>query len=203
MKIAIDKYISKDNYKGLLDISIILVLLIFYRGIFTYVNTVYTQWIGQNAMKDIRMKVYEKTLSLDMAFFNKTPVGKLVTRMTNNVEDLNELLTSGIVALIGDAIRFVGIVIILYYLNPLLAYITYAAIPILAIITWIFSKYARKLYLNLKNKLTELNIFLQETLAGARVIQIFNREEKVKKDMKRYSQNYYIAAKKSIIVKRY
>ncbi len=200
IKIGIDNYISKDNYSGLMHISIILILLIFYRGIFTYVNTVYTQWIGQNAMKDIRMKLYEKMLALDMSFFNRTPVGKLVTRITNNVEDLNELLTSGIVALIGDAIRFVGIIIILYVLNPKLALITYIAIPILAIITWIFSKYARKLYLNLKNKLTELNIFLQETLAGARIIQIFNQEEKIKKDMKKYSQNYYIAAKKSIIV---
>ncbi len=200
IKIAIDKYISKDNYAGLMRISVILLMLIFYRGIFTYVNTVYTQWIGQNAMKDIRTKLYDKMVSLDMAFFNKTPVGKLVTRITNNVADLNELLTAGIVALIGDFIRFIGIVIILYYINPFLALITYTVIPILALVTYIFSIYARKLYLNLKNRLTDLNIFLQETLSGARVIQIFNREDKVKQDMKEYSQKYYLAAKKSILV---
>lgn len=200
IKIAVDNYISKDNYAGLLNISVVLLLLIFYRGIFTYINTVYTQWIGQRAMKDIRMEIYQKMVSLNMNFFNKTPVGKLVTRITNNVSDLNELLTAGIVALIGDFIRFIGIIIILYLINPLLALITYIAIPILALVTWIFSKYARKLYLNLKNRLTDLNIYLQETLSGARIIQIFNREERAKRDMKKYSQDYYLAAKKSILV---
>ncbi|MDH3745095.1 MAG: ABC transporter ATP-binding protein/permease [Acidobacteriota bacterium] len=134
------------------------------------------QIMGQRIMFDLRRDIFERLQRLPVSFFDRTPVGRLLTRVTNDVDALNELFTAGLVSVFGDIVLLAGIVGVLFWLNWKLALVTFAILPALALLTLWFRVRARQSYREVRAKLAAINSFLQEHITGMSLIQLFNRE---------------------------
>ena len=148
----------------------------------TYQMVNWTSRMGQGVMYDLRKAIFGHLQRADIAFFDRTPVGRLMTRLTSDVDALNELFTSGFVALLGDVLVLSGIVVLLFTMNPPLAAITFAILlPMLGVTNW-FRKGARDTYRDVRVKIARVNAFLQEHLSGIGVVQLFRRERVARRE---------------------
>ncbi|HET6365925.1 MAG TPA: ABC transporter ATP-binding protein [Pseudomonadales bacterium] len=176
IKVAIDHHILAGDWSGLSRIAglFLLTLVVLYalRAALAYV----TQLTGQRVMHDLRQALFAHLQRQDSAFFDRNPVGRLMTRVLNDVEAINELFTSGVVAIVGDVVTLTGVVIILLSLNWKLALVTFALVPVLVLGAAYFRLRARESYRAVRQQLARLNAFLQESLQGMTVIQLFARE---------------------------
>jgi len=177
-KIGIDKYIANDDFNGLLlVIWLYLFVLVMEFGL-KFTQTYAVNWIGQKAMYDLRSEVFSHIQKLTIPFFDKNPVGRLVTRVTTDIGSLHEMLSSGVVAIFGDLFKLGGIIIILVSANWKLALVTFSVMPVLFFVTFFFRKRVRDIYRLIRVRIASINTFLQESVSGISVIQLFNREEK-------------------------
>lgn len=135
------------------------------------------QLMGQRIMFDLRQDIFGRLQRLPVAYFDRNPIGRLVTRVTNDVDALNELFTAGIVSIFGDVVLLVGIVAVLFWLDWRLAIVTFAILPLLLLLTFWFKTRARRSYREVRVRLARINAFLQEHITGMSVVQLFNREE--------------------------
>jgi ATP-binding cassette, subfamily B, multidrug efflux pump len=177
-KKAIDDYISVNDIQGLYLILIIYVIVLIFVFITQYLQIYTTQFFGQKLMYDIRSKVFSHIQSLSLRFFDKNPIGRLMTRVTSDVESLNQMFTQGIVTIFGDIFLLIGIIGTLLYLNFRLALWTFSVIPILFLITFVFRSRVREGFRNIRKWLARINTYMQENITGMSIIQIFNRTEK-------------------------
>lgn len=141
-----------------------------------YLQGLTMQFMGQRIMYDLRMEVFSKLQRLPVAFFDRTPVGRLVTRVTNDIDALNELFTAGLVSIFGDVVLLGGIVCVLFWFDWKLALVTFAILPLLFLLTFWFKFRARQWYREVRARLAAINSFLQESIGGMSIIQLFNRE---------------------------
>ena len=162
--------------EGLGAIALLYLLSLFLTFIVLYWQSYIMQMMGQHIMFDLRRDIYGQMHRLPLAFFDRNPVGRLVTRVTNDVDALNELFTAGIVAIIGDVLLLAGIMGVLFWLDWRLALVSFAILPLLALLTLWFKIRARQSYREVRVKLARINSFLQEHLTGMPIVQIFNRE---------------------------
>jgi len=177
VQIGIDKYLMTKEIGGLGEITLVYGGILAASFILSYVQLYITMLIGQKVQYDIRMEIFGHLQKLHMQFFDKNPVGRLVTRVTNDVNVLNEMFSSGLVAIFGDIITLVGIVIALLYYNWQLALLTFAVLPLLIIATAVFRRKARQAYRDVRTRLARLNAFIQEHITGISIIQLFTREK--------------------------
>jgi len=177
-KIAIDDYIKTSDMNGLYGILIIyfVVLILVFLSQFSQIYT--TQYFGQKLMYDLRSKVFSHVQTLSLRFFDKNPVGRLMTRITSDIESLNQMFTQGIVTIFGDIFLLFGIVVTLLYLNVRLALWTFSVIPIIFLITFVFRSKVREGFRNVRKWLARINSYMQENITGMSIIQIFNRTKK-------------------------
>ncbi len=176
VKIIIDRYILKDHVKGLslmIGVYLVVLLLIF---VLQYINVYLMNLTGQNVLYDIRIKLFSHLEKMSLSFFNDNPVGRLVTRVVNDVESLNEIFTTGTVAAVGAFFTLVSIAIALLFLDPKLALMTFIVIAPLVYITKIYRSKAREAYRNIRSNVANLNSYIQENIAGMGTVQLFNRE---------------------------
>jgi len=199
-KIAVDKYIIKGDFHGLIRFGWLFFGVIFSMGITIFFQRYISNMLGQKFMKSLRMAIFTHLQELSLSFFNKNPIGRLVTRATNDVQAINEMITSGVIALVGDVFRLSGIAVVLYLLNRELALLTYIFIPLLIIASFIFRKYARVTYRESRRRLAKLNAFLQESISGMSIIQVFNREARMKARFVRLNNDYLKINMKSILI---
>jgi len=178
IKIAIDSKIATGDMHGLLIITLIFLLVLIIQFIVNYMYQYLTQWLGQHIMYDIRNQIFTHVLKLPLSFFNKNPVGRLVTRLTNDVEALNEMLSSGLVAIFGDLVVLIGIVIVMLNLNRQLALITFAIMPFIFYASWLFRVKVRDSFRKVRLRIARINSFLQENISGMSIVQLFLREKK-------------------------
>jgi ATP-binding cassette subfamily B multidrug efflux pump len=176
---AIDNYLMTKDVGGLAKISLVYGGILLAAFIMSYLQLYITMFIGQKVQYDIRMQIFSHLQRLHLQFFDKNPVGRLVTRVTNDVNVLNDMFSSGLVAAFGDIITLVGIVIAMMYYNWVLALLTFAVLPLLIVATAVFRKKAREIYREVRVQLARLNAFVQEHVSGMAVIQLFNREKPV------------------------
>ena len=199
-KVAVDKYISHGDFRGLIRFGGLFFGVILLTGITIFVQSYITNMLGQKFMRRLRMAIFSHLQGLSLSFFNRNPIGRLVTRVTNDVQAINEMITSGIIALVGDIFRLGGIIVILFLLNKKLAILTYISIPILIVASFIFRKYARITYREARRRLAKLNAFLQETISGMSIIQVFNRENRTKSRFAHLNNDYLKINLKSILI---
>jgi ATP-binding cassette subfamily B multidrug efflux pump len=162
---------------GLAAVSLVYLATLFLTFLVLYWQSYVMQMMGQRIMVDLRRDVYDHLHEVPMTFFDRNPVGRLVTRVTNDVDALNELFTAGIVSIIGDVLLLVGIMGVLFWLNWRLALVSFAILPLLLLLTFWFKTRARRSYRDVRVKLARINAYLQEHITGMPVIQLFNREE--------------------------
>jgi ATP-binding cassette, subfamily B, multidrug efflux pump len=178
LKVAIDRDIAARNLHGLFRLMQFYVLVLLMRSAANYTYTLLTNWLGQKIMFDLRRRLFAHIQKLPLAFFDRNPVGRLVTRVTNDVETLNQMLSSGIVAILGDIVVLVGIITIMLSLNWKLALVTFAVFPLIFLATEIFRKKVRQAYRQIRLRIARINSFLQENISGMTTVQLFNREGK-------------------------
>jgi ATP-binding cassette subfamily B protein len=141
-----------------------------------YGETLLTALLGQRVMRDLRGELFARLQQLPIAYFDRTPVGRLVTRVTSDVEALNELFTSGVVSGIGDLVTLLAIGVVMLVVDWRLALAAFAVIPFVLLASRLFQKYVRSSYRDIRTRLAQLNAYLGERLAGVRLIQLFGRE---------------------------
>ena len=177
-KIAIDRYIATQDISGLSRIALMFLAILVVAFFLRYLQIYIMQFVGQRVMFDMRMELFSHLQEMSLSFFDKNPVGRLITRLTNDVEVLNEMLTSGIIAIFGDIFSLIGIVIVMLWLDFKLALVSFMVLPLLIYATILFRQKARESYRAIRTRIARINAFLQESIVGMPVIQIFNREKK-------------------------
>jgi ATP-binding cassette subfamily B protein len=177
-KVAIDRYIRTSNLAGLNSIAALYVLVLLGTLAFSYGQTWVLNVMGQNIMYDLRMEIFRHLQHLDVAFFDKTPVGRLMTRVTTDVDALNELFTSGVISVFGDILTLAGIVIVLFVLNYQLALAIFSVIPLLFLVSILFKIKVRDSYRRVRTAIARINAFLQENVTGTAVVQSFAQEKR-------------------------
>jgi ATP-binding cassette subfamily B protein len=197
-KIAIDKYIANKDIHGLMTISMLLIALLFMQGIIQYLFTYYSQYLGQKTIYDLRSQIFQHVQKLALKYFDKTPIGRIVTRTTNDVEALSQLFSSGIVMVFSDVFTIVWILVFMFVMNVQLSLVTLSVFPFLIYGTFLFRKKVRESYRDVRLHLARLNSYMQEHVTGMNVVQIFNKE---KDELNRFSSinnDYRIANIKSV-----
>lgn len=176
-KIAIDDYIENSDYNGLILISVLLLGTLIFQAFVQYFLTYFTQLMGQKIIFDIRVKLFSHVQKLALKYFDKTPIGRLVTRATNDVESLNELFSSGIVMIFSDVFIIIWILVFMLFMSWQLTLVSLSVLPILVYATFLFRKKVRESYRDVRFQLARLNSYMQEHVSGMNIIQIFSKEK--------------------------
>lgn len=147
-------------------------------SVLEYVNTLLTTWIGQRVMEDLRGEIFSHLERLELAFFDRNPVGRLMTRVTSDVEALNEMFTSGVVTIFGDVFTIGAIVTAMLILDWRLALVTFTVLPLVFAAAWLFRMRVRRAYRDIRVRIARINAFLQERITGMPVVQLFGQEKR-------------------------
>ena len=177
-KIAVDVDIAAGDTDGLLNTVLLFFAVLVVRGFIQYANAYLTQWIGQQTIYDLRMEIFRHLQALSLRFFDKNPIGRLITRVTNDVEVLNEMFSSGIVMVFSDVFTIIGIFYFMFSMSWELALVSLSVLPLLFYGTFLFRRKAREAYREVRLQVARINTFMQEHITGMLVDQIFNREKK-------------------------
>jgi ATP-binding cassette subfamily B multidrug efflux pump len=177
-KYAVDTNIANNDKQGLLITAIAFLGLLVFRGFVQYASAYLTQWIGQKTIFDLRMQIFTHLQNLSIKFFDSNPIGRLITRVTNDVEVLNEMFSSGIVMVFSDVFTIIGILYFMFTMSWELALLSLSVLPLLFYGTFLFRKKAREAYREVRLQIARINTFMQEHITGMMVDQIFNREKK-------------------------
>jgi len=177
-KVAIDRYIRNSDFAGLNTIALVYFLTLAGEFAFSFGETWVLNLTGQRIMYDLRMEIFAHLQKLDVAFFDKNPVGRLMTRVTTDVDALNELFTAGVISIFGDLCTLTGIVLTLFLLNYRLALAIFSVVPLLFLVTFLFKIKVRDSFRRVRTAIARINAFLQENITGTAVVQIFGQEKK-------------------------
>ncbi|MFT6215420.1 MAG: ATP-binding cassette subfamily B protein [Roseivirga sp.] len=196
---AIDVYVPKGDYSGLVTMLIILVLHLILSAVVQYAHTYLSGWFGQTIIKDIRVKLYDHILRLKLKFFDKTPIGRLVTRNVSDIETLSNVFSEGVAALIGDMLQLVFIMGFMFYLDWKLTLVSLSTLPLLIFSTYIFKEKIKVTFNDVRNAVSNLNSFVQEHVTGMSIVQIFNAEEREFGRFKEINKEHEKAHIKSVL----
>ena len=178
IRIAIDDYISQGDLSGLKVIALFYLGMLLLQAVINFSQTWLTQKIGQHVMYDLRTKIFSHLQRLPLAYFDRNPVGRLVTRTTNDVETLNNMLSSGVVTVFGDVFVLVGIVIAMLLFHWRLALLTLVVLPLVFLTSYLFRTHIRDSFRDVRTRIAAINSYLQENIAGMSTVQLFSREAK-------------------------
>lgn len=179
-QVAVDDYITPGDMQGLLWIIGLLGLALIGEFLLLVANTYLTRWFGQGALYELRNTVFKKIQTLHVQFFDKNPIGRLITRTTSDIEALSELLSDGVVNMIGDLFRIFFILYFMLVMSWELTIIAILVLPLLFYVTFWFKSKVRVSFLDVRDQIAKLNSFVQEHINGISVVQLFNREKKEK-----------------------
>src|SRR5450755_4671306 len=212
-KIAIDKYLAKspDSHSGIGDrlsdaplvgiaqIGGLYVGILIFTFMLEFVQTYLMQWTGQKVMFDLRSQIFRHLQHMHVAFFDKNPVGRLVTRVTTDVDALNEMFTAGVVSIFEDVFVLAGIIAIMMKMNWKLALVTFAFLPLIVYVTKIFRDKVRDSYRRIRTAIARINSYLQEAVSGMLVLQLFNREKRAFNKFSEINASHMEAFKDAIL----
>ena len=177
VKIAIDQYIAQGDLAGINQIGLAYLAVLVASFSLEYGQTYMMQMIGQRIMFDMRMQIYAHLQRLDLAFYDRNPVGRLMTRVTTDVDVINDLFTSGVVAAFGDLFMLVGIMVTLLWMDWRLALIAFSVLPLIVMLAQWFRRNVRESYRKVRLRIARINAFLNEHINGMATVQLFRREE--------------------------
>jgi ATP-binding cassette subfamily B protein len=177
-KIAIDRHITKGDANGLAGVAVLYVLVLLAAFVVRFGQVYILQMTGQRIMLDMRRQIFGHLQKLELAYYDKNPVGRLMTRVTTDVDAVNELFTSGVVTVFGDLFTLLGIMGVMLALNWKLALVTFSVLPFFFLVTNWFRKGARESFRETRRWIARINAFLQENLTGMSVVQLFRREDR-------------------------
>jgi ATP-binding cassette, subfamily B, multidrug efflux pump len=200
IKLAIDSYIKMNDYQGMMYLGIIYFLLIMISSICTYFQNNTLQFTGQYVIYDFRQAVFKHFSHMQMDFFRQNPIGRLVTRITHDVEALNQLYSQVIVNLVKEVLILIGIIALMLYMSVKLTLICFLVIPVIAIVTFYFKRVLRDTQRKLRTILSKLLSYLAENLSGMSVIQLFAREGKQLELFNELNEEHYRAGMRQTVI---
>ncbi|MCU0239609.1 MAG: ABC transporter ATP-binding protein/permease [Pyrinomonadaceae bacterium] len=187
---AVDKIIVPKNLDNFNWFVIAFFFVIFFQFSFQYIQGILLNRVGQKVMFDLRSEIFTKFQRQEVSYFDKNPVGRIITRLTSDVDSLNELFTSGVVDVFGDLIKIFAIVAFMFYSDWKLAIVSFVTIPLLFAATNWFRKHAREGFDKVRLRTAKLNAFLQEHISGASTVQLFNAENKARQNFHEINDDY-------------
>lgn len=175
---TLDHHVAAGDYQGMVVVMLILLVLLILQSVGQYVHTYLSGWLGQQVIRDIRARLYEHIINLRLKFFDKTPIGRLVTRTISDVETLSDVFSEGLAAMVGDLLQIIFILGFMFYEDWRLALLSLSTIPLLLISTYIFKEKIKVAFNDVRNAVANLNTFVQEHITGMNIVQIFASEKR-------------------------
>jgi ATP-binding cassette, subfamily B, multidrug efflux pump len=213
VKVAIDRYLTgtpgpatnwlsrrlpSDPYHGITVLATIFMGALLFAYLFEFIQTYMMQWVGQKMMFDLRRDIFRHMQRMHIGFFDNHAVGRLVTRLTSDVDAINEMFTAGILAIVDDFFNLTIMAIVMLTINWRLALIAFAVLPLILLVTRLFQSHVRESYRRVRAAIARINSFTQEHVSGMAVVQLFNREQKAYKDFEDVNRLHMIAFKDTI-----
>ncbi len=199
IQLTLDNDVAKGDYPGLVNMILFLIGLLFLQAIIQYLHTYMSGWLGQYIIRDIRTKLYSHLVRLRLKFFDKTPIGQLVTRTVSDVETLADVFSEGLAAMVGDLLQLIFILAIMIYTDWRLALISLSTLPILLLSTYIFKEKIKVAFNDVRNAVSNLNTFVQEHITGMSIVQIFGSEKREYKKFTEINREHRRANLKSVL----
>ena len=198
-QIIIDDYVSLNDLDGLRNMIFLLFGLLIINAIVMYFHTYLSGWLGQNIIKDIRIRLFSHLQNFKLQFFDKTPIGRIVTRNVSDIETIADIFGQGIATIIGDILQLFGIVVLMFYINWKLTLISLVTLPFLFLTTYIFKEKVKLSFNNVRNAVANLNSYVQEHIIGMNIVQIFGNEEKEYERFKDINETHLKANLKAVL----
>lgn len=196
---AIDNHVAVGDYPGLVNMIVLLIGLLVLQAIVQYLHTFYSGWLGQNIIKDIRIKLYRHIQSLKLSFFDKTPIGRLVTRNVSDIETLAEVFSTGIAGIIADVMQLLVILGFMFSMDWTLTLVSLSLLPLLIFATYIFKEKIKVSFNEVRAAVSNLNSFVQEHITGMNIVQIFNSEKREFEKFKEINKEHRKANIRSVL----
>ncbi len=193
------RHLSRNAFTGITQIAGIYLASLVFSYFLEFVQTYLMQWTGQKVMFDLRSQIFRHIQRMHVAFFDRNPTGRLVTRVTSDVDALNEMFTSGVVSIFEDVLVLAGIVVIMLWMSWYLALLAFSVLPFIFLGTQIFRKYVRDSYRRIRTAVARINSHLQEHVSGMSVVQLFNREDRAFQDFEKVNRQHLKAYKDAIM----
>jgi ATP-binding cassette subfamily B multidrug efflux pump len=190
IKYTLDNYILKDDYNGLLMMTIVMLLLLVLQSAIQYSHTLLTNILGQSAIRDLRINVFNHITTLRLKYFDKTPIGQLITRTVSDLETISDIFSEGLIVIIGDILQVIAIICVMFYADWSLTLMVLLPMPLLIIATSIFQRSIKSAFQEIRTEVSNLNTYLQEHITGISIIQYFAREEQEYRKFKRINKRY-------------
>lgn len=196
---TLDNYVALNDYNGMVMMMLVLVGLLIFQAIIQYSHTYISGWIGQYVIRDIRIELYRHLIRLKLKFFDRTPIGRLVTRTISDIETLADVFSQGLAAMIGDLLQLLFIVIMMFYINWELALISLSTLPILILSTYVFKEKVKVVFNDVRNAVSNLNSFVQEHISGMSIVQIFGSEKQEYQKFREINRDHRRANIRSVL----
>lgn len=182
---TLDEEMMSGNNQGLLNMTLMLIGMLVLQTLSQFYQTYLTSWLGQSAIRDLRNKVFKHITSLNLNYFDKTPVGTLITRCISDIETIAEIFAEGLISISGDVLQIFLILFFMFYIDWRLALISLSVLPLLLLSAYVFKELVKKSFLEVRNAVARLNTFVQEHIQGMQVVQIFGIE---KQEFKKFEE---------------
>jgi len=195
---AIDNFIIISDPENLFKITLLLIALLFTEGFIQFFYIYLSTWIGQNVILDLRRKIFKHIMSLKMKFFDKTPIGTLVTRAVSDIETIADIFSQGLLVIIAELLKLIIVLIFMFYTDWRLSLVTLLTIPVLLVATAWFKRNIKASFQDVRDKVSSINSFVQEHIVGMNIVQIFNREQAEFKKFKKINSEHRDAHLRSI-----
>jgi len=196
---TLDRHVAFGNYAGMFTIISVLISLLVFQALMQYVHTYLSGWLGQYVIRDIRTKLYNHLLRLRLKFFDKTPIGRLVTRTISDVETLADVFSEGLAAMAGDLLQIVFILGFMFYQDWRLSLICLSTLPLLLLSTYVFKEKIKVAFNDVRNAVANLNTFVQEHITGMNIVQIFGNEKREFEKFQSINKEHRHAHLKSVL----
>jgi ATP-binding cassette subfamily B protein len=182
---TLDKYIILNNSSGLLNMSLLMVGLLLIQTGVQYYHTFFTNVLGQSVIKDLRVNVFNHISSLKLNYFDRTPIGQLITRTVSDLETIADIFSEGLIVIVGDVLQVVAIIAVMLYIDWELTIVVLIPMPFLMVASYVFKEAIKSAFQDVRTQISNLNTFLQEHISGIRIIQYFAREDQ---EMQKFRQ---------------
>lgn len=178
IQLTVDKYIAGQLMEMLIGVTVIQILLLLIETVMRFYFSYLTNWLGQSVVKDLRVAVYKRIVHLNLAFFDKTPIGTLTTRTINDIEAINDVFSEGLISIVADMLMIIAILGVMFVADWRLTLISLSPFPILIVATYVFKESVNKSFYKVRNAVSALNAFVQEHLTGVAIVQAFSAEKR-------------------------
>ncbi len=185
IRLTVDRYIAPGDLPGLNRMLVILIALIMTQGLLQYLFIYLSNWLGQHVIRNLREKVFNHVLRLQLRYFDRTPIGKVTTRTINDVETINDIFAQGIITIAADMLTIVSVITLMIIMDWRLTLVVLTTLPLMVLATYIFKEKVKAVFQRVRNELSRMNAFLQEHISGMKIVQTFTAE---KREMERFRE---------------